>query len=165
MKKTTVFRPIGGAVTALLDPLLAKRSHVDAALALAWPELAGEKLAGRTQPLNVVWPMRKALDDPFQPGTLSVACEGAVALDLQYRTTELIQRINRFFGYAAISKIRIEQRAIDQFRPKKRIERPILVEDDRKKLEIQVDSINSDGLREALFRLGESIKIEKNLKK
>ena len=66
MKKSTVFKPIGGAVTALLDPLLAKRTHVDAALALAWPELAGEKLAGRTQPLKVSWPMRKTPDDPFQ---------------------------------------------------------------------------------------------------
>ena len=165
MKKSTVFKPIGGAVTALLDPLMAKRTHVDAALALAWPELAGEKLAGRTQPLKVAWPMRKTPDDPFQPGILSVACEGAVALDLQYRTTQLIQRINGFFGYSAISKIRIEQRAIDQFRPKKRAERPVLVQNERNLLEKQVVSIENDSLRDALFRLGESIKLEKNLKK
>ena len=161
MKKPSVFKPIGGAVTALLDPLMAKRTHVDAALALSWPQLCGEKLAGRTQPLKVSWPMRKSPDDPFQPGTLSVACEGAVALDLQYQTTQLIQRINGFFGYAAISKIRIEQRAIDQFRPKKRIERPNLVPAERKTLENQVVSIENDGLREALFRLGESVKLEK----
>ena len=66
MKKPN-FKPLGGAVTALLDPLLAKRTHVDASLALSWPELAGEKLAGRTQPLKVTWPRRNSPDDPFEP--------------------------------------------------------------------------------------------------
>ena len=158
MKKPGYFKPIGGAVTALLDPMLAKRSHVDAALALSWPELCGEKLAGRTQPLKVNWPRRTGPDDRFEPGVLTIACEGAAALDLQYTSTELIGRINGFFGYSAIHRIRIEQRPVDQFRPARKKARPALPEPLRKGIERQVESIEDEGLRQALARLGESVK-------
>lgn len=160
MRKPASFKPIGGAVTALLDPMLAKRSHVDAALALSWPELCGEKLAGRTQPLKVTWPRRTSPDDPFEPGVLSIACEGAAALDLQYTTSELISRINGFFGYSAIKRIRIEQRPVDQFRPQQKKTRQALPESLRKGIERQVESIEDEGLRQALERLGQSVKSE-----
>lgn len=160
MRKPASFKPIGGAITALLDPMLAKRSHVDAALALSWPQLCGEKLAGRTQPLKVTWPRRTGPDDPFAPGVLSIACEGAAALDLQYTTTELIARINGFFGYSAIQRIRIEQRPVDQFRPAQKRPRQPLPEALRKGVEQQVLTIEDDGLREALERLGLSVKAE-----
>ncbi|MGL4489465.1 MAG: DUF721 domain-containing protein [Rhizobiaceae bacterium] len=161
MKKTTYFQPLGGSISKLLDPLLAKRSHVDAALALSWPDIAGEKLAGRTQPLKVTWPRRTSPDDPFEPGTLTVACEGAVALDLQYQTSELINRINGFFGYSAIARIKIEQRAVDGFRPKKSKQAPTLDAAEKSQLLSIMSDIEDKELREALLRLGTSVKSEK----
>lgn len=154
------FKPLGGAVTALLDPLLAKRIHVDASLALAWPELAGEKLAGRSQPLKVTWPKRGSPDDPFEPGVLTVACEGATALDLQYQTSELVSRINSFFGYTAIGRIRIEQRAIAVFRPKEKLKTKSLAPGEAAALLASVRQIEDEGLRASLLRLGESVKAE-----
>lgn len=164
MKKATYFQPLGGSISKLLDPLLAKRSHIDAALALSWPDIVREKLAGRTQPLKVTWPRRASPDDPFEPGTLTVACESAVALDLQYQTGELIGRINGFFGYSAISRIKIEQRAVDGFRPKKIKQIQSLDQDSARELAENVNGIADDGLRNALLRLGTSVRIEKTLR-
>lgn len=161
MKKSTNFRPLGGSISAILDPLLAKRSHIDAALALSWPNIAGSKLSGRTQPLKVTWQRRASPDDPFEPGTLTIACEGSAALDLQYQTTELIERINRFFGYAAIARIKIEQRAVDGFREKKRTAAPALGADELKILSDSVRNITDEGLRAALIRLGTGVKSAK----
>ena len=154
------FKPLGGAVTALLDPLLAKRTHVDASLALAWPELAGEKLAGRTQPLKVTWPRRGSPDDPFEPGVLTIACEGSAALDLQYQIGELASRINSFFGYSAIGRIRIEQRAIAAFRPKEKPKPQAVTPDEAAALMATVRLIENDDLRASLLRLGQSVKAE-----
>jgi hypothetical protein len=159
MKKPN-FKPLGGAVIALLDPLLAKRTHVDASLALAWPELAGEKLAGRSQPLKVTWPKRGSPDDPFEPGVLTVACEGAAALDLQYQTGELVSRINSFFGYTAIGRIRIEQRAIAAFRPKDKRQPQTVTPGEAASLLATVRLIEDDDLRASLLRLGESVTAE-----
>lgn len=162
MRKPSKFKPIGGAVVALLDPLLAKRSHVDASLALSWPQLCGERLAGRTQPLKVTWPRRAGPDDPFEPGVLTIACEGAAALDLQYGTSELIERINAFFGYSAIGRIRIEQKRIDNFRAPERRSTNQLPSAALAEISRLVGDIEDEGLRQALEKLGASIKVEKS---
>ncbi len=158
MKKSTYFQPLGGSISKLLDPLLAKRSHVDAALALSWPDIAGEKLAGRTQPLKVSWPHRSSSEDPFQPGTLTIACEGAVALDLQYQTSELINRINKFFGYAAVTKIRIKQTALDTFKPRIKNAMRSIDHSEEKLIKDTVQYITDVELRNSLIKLGISIK-------
>ena len=115
-----------------------------------WPHPAAEG--------NLAAPHRTGRS--VEPGVLAIACEGAAALDLQYTTTELISRINGFFGYFAIHRIRIEQRPVDQFRAVQKKVRQALPETLRKGIERQVESIEDEGLRQALERLGESVKSE-----
>jgi hypothetical protein len=150
-------RQIGGSIRDLLDPLMAKRANVDLSLALAWQQVAGEKLSGRTQPLHIQWPQRISPDDAFKPGTLVVAAEGSVALDLQYSSGELVERINRFFGYPAVSKIRIEQKPVMRFKEKQKRVVPVLNADEKAGLEASLSRIEDEGLRETLFRLGTNV--------
>jgi hypothetical protein len=147
-------RQIGGSIRDILDPLMAKRANVDLSLALAWQQVAGEKLSGRTQPLHIQWPQRLSPDDQFKPGTLVVAAEGSVALDLQYSSSELVERINRFFGYPAVAKIRIEQKPVMRFREKQKRVEPALDPAEKAGLEASLSRIEDEGLRETLFRLG-----------
>ena len=147
-------RQSGGPIRDLLDPLMAKRANVDLSLALAWQQVAGEKLSGRTQPMHIQWPQRISPDDQFKPGTLVVAAEGSVALDLQYTSSELVERINRFFGYPAVSKIRIEQKPIMRFKEKHKRAEPVLNPVEKASLEASLSQIEDEGLRETLFRLG-----------
>ena len=51
-------------------------------------------------------------DDPFEPAVLVIACEGVAALHLQHETGEIISRINAFFGFNAIGRIRIVQKPV-----------------------------------------------------
>jgi hypothetical protein len=157
VKKPASMRQIGRSIADLLDPLTAKRSNVDLSLALAWQTIAGEKLAGRTQPEKIQWPPRNSPDDAFQPGTLTVAAEGSVALDLQYRTGELISAINQFFGYHAINRIRIEQKPVLRFRERKRAKEPQLPEADKRSLDASLAGIEDEGLKAALLSLGTNV--------
>jgi hypothetical protein len=154
VKKPASMRQIGGSIRDLLDPLMAKRANVDLSLALAWQQVAGDKLSGRTQPLHIQWPQRISPDDAFKPGTLVVAAEGSVALDLQYTSGELVERINRFFGYPAVNRIRIEQKPVMRFKEKHKRTEPVLNPDEKAGLEASLSRIEDDGLRETLFRLG-----------
>jgi hypothetical protein len=147
-------RQIGGSIRDVLDPLMAKRANVDLSLALAWQQVAGEKLSGRTQPLHIQWPQRVSPDDAFKPGTLVVAAEGSVALDLQYTSGELVERINRFFGYPAVNRIRIEQKPVMRFKEKQKRAEPVLNAEEKAGLEASLSRIKDEGLRETLFRLG-----------
>jgi hypothetical protein len=147
-------RQIGGSIRDLLDPLMAKRANVDLSLALTWQQVAGEKLSGRTQPLHIQWPQRISPDDAFKPGTLVVAAEGSVALDLQYSSGELVERINRFFGYPAVSRIRIEQKPVMRFKEKQKRAEPVLNAEEKAGLDASLSRIEDEGLRDTLFRLG-----------
>ena len=150
-------RQIGGSIRDLLDPMMAKRANVDLSLALAWQQVAGEKLSGRTQPLHIQWPQRLSPDDAFKPGTLVVAAEGSVALDLQYTSGELVERINRFFGYPAVARIKIEQKPVMRFREKRKRVEPVLSEGEKAGLEASLNGIEDEGLRDTLFRLGANV--------
>jgi hypothetical protein len=113
-------RPVGDLVAGLLDPVLARKAGMTSGLIAAWPELVGPRLEGVTRPEKLVWPPRRYEDDPFEPATLVVACEGASVLRLQHGTSELLSRVNGFFGYGAVARIKIVQRAVSAPRPNRK---------------------------------------------
>ena len=104
--------PISDLATAILDPVLRKRAGISIGLVQSWEEIAGPRLAHRSRPEKIQWPRRAHEDDPFEPATLVIACEGAAALYLQHETGEIIGRVNAFLGFAAIGRIRIVQKPV-----------------------------------------------------
>ena len=157
-------RQIGKSIRDVLDPLTAKRANVDLSLSLAWQSVAGEKLAGRTQPLKIQWPPRILPDDPFRPGMLIVASEASAALDLQYQSSELIGRINQFFGYQAVNRIKIEQKPILKFREKQKAVAPQISSSEKADLEGSLAKISDESLRASLYTLGVNVIAGKHAK-
>jgi hypothetical protein len=78
----------------------------------AWPRVAGAEIAGFTAPERIKWPRGAA--DPDGTGatggaTLVLRVEPARALDVEYRSAEIIDRINRYFGYRAVASLKLIQ--------------------------------------------------------
>lgn len=150
-------RPVGDIATGILDPVLRKKAGISTGLVQSWDEIVGEKLATRTRPEKIVWPRRAGDDDPFQPATLVIACEGAAALHLQHETGEIISRINAFLGFAAVARIKIVQKPVArQKKPGPKAPRP-LSPAEAVRLAGTVEGIEDDGLRASLERLGKTI--------
>jgi hypothetical protein len=103
---------VGDLATELLDPLLRKRAGMSIALLQSWDEIVGERLADMSRPEKIAWPRRAHEDDPFEPATLIVACEGVAAMRIQHETGEIIARVNAFLGFNAIGRIRILQKKV-----------------------------------------------------
>ena len=93
--------PVSDLASEILDPILRKRAGISIGLVQSWEEIAGPRLASHTRPEKIVWPRRMQEDDPFQPATLIIACEGFAALHVQHETGEIIGRINSFLGFNA----------------------------------------------------------------
>jgi hypothetical protein len=152
---------VGDLATELLDPLLRKRAGMSIALLQSWDEIVGERLADMSRPEKIAWPRRAHEDDPFEPATLIVACEGVAAMRIQHETGEIIARVNAFLGFNAIGRIRILQKKVappaSRPRPKPRPLDP--VEDAR--LGRIVAGIEDEGLRAALERLGRAVMARK----
>jgi hypothetical protein len=149
--------PVGDLATSILDPVMRKRAGMSTALLQCWDEIAGERLAANTRPERIAWPRRAHEDDPFEPATLIIACEGAAALRLQHQTAEIINRANAFLGFAAIGRIKIVQKKVVQTVPLEKPSLRALTDGERARVASSVGPITNDALRASLERLGRSV--------
>lgn len=150
-------RPLADLVAGLVDPILARKAGMNSALIASWPEIAGPRLSAGTRPEKLIWAARRSDLDPFEPATLVVACEGASALRLQHETGELLQRIEAFFGYRAVGRLKIVQRALPVAPPSRKPVLAPLGEGDRRVIREATSRIENERLKSALERFGETV--------
>jgi hypothetical protein len=96
-------RPVAELIGGAIDPLVRKRGLARAELMAWWPEIVGEAYAGKVIPERIRWPKDGTA------ATLTVRCDPAVALQLAHDTDRLRQRLNAYFGFAAVGVVRIFQ--------------------------------------------------------
>ncbi|MFT3964421.1 MAG: DciA family protein [Sphingobium sp.] len=104
-----------------------KFGFIQSSIVTRWAEIAGERHAALSTPESIRFPAGRKSD-----GTLHLIVSGAHAPILQHVVPELIERVNRFFGYNAVARIAIRQGQIHREppadRPPPRMLRPIPVE-------------------------------------
>ncbi|WP_144755442.1 MULTISPECIES: DUF721 domain-containing protein [Bartonella] len=161
--KKHAFYSLSRTVLKILDPVLRKRTGLNVALIEHWPQIVGYDISKHTIPLKIIWKRRADQDEVFKPATLVIACEGFAALKLMHETEELLHRINGFFGYIAIDRIKIEQKSLSIFMNHVPL-KPTLSEKDKKCLEKMLEGIEDKSLRQSLYKLGCCIFSEKNNK-
>ncbi|CVI59101.1 MULTISPECIES: DUF721 domain-containing protein [Agrobacterium] len=149
---------IAEVANGIMDPVLSKRAGINTALLGSWDEIAGDDFADCTRPEKITWPRRDEGPDRggYQPGVLTIACEGARALFLTHAQGELIARINGFFGFPAVRQIRIVQKPVSQTITRRRKPQP-LRGDAAKRLDDMMDGIENEALRKAVERLGTAV--------
>lgn len=157
MRKHRQPEQLGGLVSGVLDPVLARRAGMTSALLAAWPEIVPSMLAETTRPQKINWPRRAHEDDPFKPATLIVAAEGMSALHVQHQSGEIVQRVNAFFGFQAVERLQLVQKPVAPERKPVRRKPPVSPADE-KRIAALAEDIEDEGLREALIRLGKSVK-------
>ncbi len=161
--KKRIFYSLSETVFKILDPVLRKRTGLNVELIEHWPQIVGHDISEHTMPLKIIWKRRAHQDEVFQPATLVVACEGFAALKLMHETEEFLHKINGFFGYIAIDRIKIEQRSLSVFMNHLPL-KPTLSEQDKKCVEKMLEGIEDKSLRQSLYKLGCCIFSEKNNK-
>ncbi|MEQ1672746.1 MAG: DciA family protein [Hyphomicrobium sp.] len=105
-------RAVGSFVPKLAGKAFEKYGFHSAEIMTAWPRVAGAEIAGFTQPERIKWPRGTAdADGTGASGgaTLVLRVDPARALDVEYRSAEIIDRINRYFGYRAVATLRLVQ--------------------------------------------------------
>lgn len=90
-------RPLGTLVPSITRPAFRKRAPAAAQVLADWPQLVGPEMAAQTQPRKLAG------------GTLTLACSGAMALELQHTVPQLIARLNSRLGHVVVERIRFQQ--------------------------------------------------------
>lgn len=152
-------RQLGELIGATMHPVARKRGFATSELLSAWPELVGERYVDRVQPGQLIWPRRKTADgEPvLEPATLLVYADAPSALLLTHELPQLRERINAFFGWKAVDRIRIMQRTLARKPKAKAPKRRELSEDEKKKIKQQVEHVENSRLQQALEKLGQQI--------
>lgn len=77
---------------------------VQSSIVSRWPEIVGARYAGVSQPESIRFPQGKK-----QEGVLTLVVRGAHAPMMQHITPEIMERVNRIFGYTAVARVAIRQ--------------------------------------------------------
>ena len=77
---------------------------VQSSIVSRWAEIVGERYAKVSSPESIKFPMGKKV-----AGVLTLLVDGAHAPLIQHLTPVIVDRVNRFFGYAAINRIVFKQ--------------------------------------------------------
>ena len=108
-------KAVGAFVPALTRKAFEKYGFSTASLIMDWPRIAGTEIAAWTTPEQVKWPRGVETADmaetngPQSGATLVLRVDPARALDVEYRSRQIIERINAYFGYRAIEGLRLIQ--------------------------------------------------------
>jgi hypothetical protein len=87
---------------------------VQSSIVSRWDEIVGPRYARVSTPESIRFPAGKKAD-----GTLELVVEGAHAAMMQHVIPEIVERVNRFFGYSAVARVRMRQGVVA-----KKAERP-----------------------------------------
>lgn len=146
-------RPLADLTGRLLADSFRRQGFASSELVLRWETIVGAEVASHAEPLKIQWPRRIEGEKP-QPGTLVLRVEGPAAIEIQHMSRVILERVNRYFGFAAIERIAIRQAPlrVPERKPVRALD-PELVESVAKSLPEA-----EDGLKMALARLGAAVK-------
>lgn len=119
-----------------------------------WAEIAGERFGTCSEPLKISWPRRTGEQVGLKTGgTLVLRAAAGRGLEVQHEAPQILEKVNRFFGYSAIGAIRIIQDG-SWFgkKPEKEESDPVPIPFPQ-----EIAEIANDDLRAALERLGAGV--------
>jgi len=100
-------RPRGGPARAVADlvPDIGRAAFrrfgfVQSSVVSRWAEIVGPRFAAASAPESIRFPHGKR-----EGGVLTLVVRGAHGPMMQHIAPEIIERVNRFFGYAAVARI------------------------------------------------------------
>jgi hypothetical protein len=148
-------KPLSVLLSDVFSDAYAKQGFAARELVTRWAEIIGPEFSAHCEPLKLQWP-RPVEGQAQEPATLMLRVEGPMALEIQHASDVILQRVNRFFGWSAVGRLALRQGPLSR-KPRPR---PSLAPDagEVEQIAKTLSSVEDDGLRAALARLGASIK-------
>ena len=107
-------RPRGGPAKSISDLMpeigraaFRRYGFIQSSVVSRWAEIVGERYAAVSLPESIRFPRGEK-----EGGTLHLLVSGAYATMMQHIAPDIVTRVNRFFGYGAVSHIRFRQGTI-----------------------------------------------------
>jgi hypothetical protein len=106
-------RAVSELLPAIGGAAFKRFGFVQSSIVSRWPEIVGERWANASSPESIRFPMGQK-----SGGVLTLVVRGAHAPMMQHIAPEIVERVNRFFGYAAVARVIIRQGDVPAPRPR-----------------------------------------------
>ena len=145
-------KAIKKVIPAILKPALDKRGFVQAQMILDWEKIVGTQIAQYSIPERITY-----YKSAWKKGTLVLAVTPGWAPIITHGLQQIIDRINSYFGYEAISRLQIKQTLYTKRQAPLKVETIPSDETNMTGVE-EFPDIDDLGLRQALANLRRSLK-------
>lgn len=108
-------RRIADLMPAIGAAAFRKFGFVQSSIVTRWAEIVGSHYAGISEPESIRFPAGKKAG-----GTLQLTVMSGHAPMIQHVLPDIIERVNRFFGYAAVAKVAMKQGMTRAAEPERR---------------------------------------------
>jgi len=162
-KRTFIPKKIGETLKKVNKSYSAKFGKIEFLIISKWPQIVGNFFADYSEPdkISRITNEFNEFDEPIYKNFLHVKVSPAAAIEFQHYKDTIIEKINSYFGYKAISDLRLQQ----NFIPKKNIK---LKKSKHKKISSEefdnirnnIDKIQDKELEKSIVNLGVSINRE-----
>jgi hypothetical protein len=150
----TQARPLADILRKTLDEAFARQGFASTELVTRWSEIVGAEIAAHSEPEKIRWPRPVAGEAPAA-GTLVLRVEGPTAIEIQHLSRVILERVNRFFGWQAVTQLALRQAPLTR-RPPPAAPRPD--PEGVARMAATLSDIEDASLRDALARLGAAVK-------
>ena len=124
----------------------------ESAVVARWPEIVGSELSGCTSPDQIRFPQGRR-----SGGTLCLSVLPAQALRVQHSEPDILDRVNRYFGYGAVARLSIRQAALDPPPAEEKRRQAATADDVDVGARSDLKGIEDEGLRTTLEALAAEI--------
>lgn len=146
-------KSVGVFADRVAKPILGKRGLAEGDLLRHWTAIVGSHLATLSQPEAIRFAKGRR-----DGGELTIRVgSGAAATLLQHQAALVIERVNGFFGYRALSRMKILQAPLPKRRHPQQPATAPLAPDEEQSLQATLQSVTDPDLRAALESLGRTM--------
>jgi hypothetical protein len=143
---------VGALLPSVAGKALGKRGLAQGRLVSDWPTLVGADIARHTAPERLAFSPGRRED-----GTLHLVVDGPWAVELQHLAPQVIERINGYFGYRAVARLKMRRGVLPR-EPGEPDDPPRLDEAERSRIESETAVVADHDLRRALADFGAALK-------
>ncbi len=149
---------LSAGMASFVKKLLGNKGLAEIDLIANWKNIAGETLAQYSLPQKIEF--KRGTENN---GTLCLlVADGAYALEIQHKTPLLLEKINTFFGYQAIAKIKIVQNGSLIHTPSTtdfddKHEKKLVTKEEENYIQSVTENVQNPDLRNRLKSLGECV--------
>ena len=103
-RKQSYFKKIGNSLPKIVDKNIKEKNFVEVSLIKKWREIIGDDIAKFCWPIKIIFS-----DIKNSNGIIFLKTKRGRSMEIEFKNEEIIEKLNQYFGYKAISKISVVQ--------------------------------------------------------